>query len=261
MTHPLLPRRSPAVPSSWRRRAPQVCLSVALAATLAVFQPPARAADAVSEVRPVGTFRSVRLVGSADLLLRQSDRTTLTVEGDREMIGALRSEIRGDELLLSYEPKASSTWWNSDHKGARFVLGTKTLDRISTAGSGDVSADAFTVQGDFEISVAGSSDIRFGTLAARKLLVRISGAGDVTLAGGVLEQNVRIAGSGDYHGAGLQSATATVSIGGSGDATVQARDALSVKIAGREDVTYYGRPAVSKPIAGSGSVTGLGDKP
>ena len=91
--------------------------------------------------------------------------------------------------------------------------------------------------------------------------MRISGAGDVTLVGGVLEQNVRIAGSGDYHGAALQSATATISIGGSGDATVWARDSLSVKIAGSGDVKYYGRPTISRSIAGSGSITGLGDKP
>ena len=38
---------------------------------------------------------------------------------------------------------------------------------------------------------------------------------------------------------------------GSGDATVWARDNLSVKIAGSGDVKYYGRPAISRSIAGS----------
>jgi len=237
-------------------------LFLLLAAAVGLVGPVAAAADTVSETRPIGdNVRTVRLIGSADLVLTQSDTPSLKAEGDRDAVKYLKAEMRGDELLLSYEPKGSGGWWSSDKKGPRFVLAAKTLDRISTAGNGDVRADSFTVPGDFEIAIAGSSDIKFGALAARKLLVRISGAGDVTLVGGVLEQNVRIAGSGDYHGAALQSASATISIGGSGDATVWARDSLSVKIAGSGDVKYYGRPTISRSIAGSGSITGLGDKP
>lgn len=221
----------------------------------------ASAADVASQSRPIGAFRTVRLIGSADLVLTQAETPSLTVEGDKDALPFLKAEVRGDELTLSYEPRDRHSWWNNDRKGPRFLLRAKSLERITTAGNGDVQADSFTVPGDFEIAIAGSSDVRFGAFAARKLLVRISGAGDVTIVGGVLEQNVNIAGSGDYHGDSLQTATTTISIGGSGDATVWARDALAVKIAGSGDVKYYGRPSLSKSIAGSGSVTGLGDKP
>ena len=232
-----------------------LALGTGLAAT------PAHAADKVTESRSIGNVRTVKLIGSADLVVTQAETPSLTVEGDKDAVKYLKAEMRGDELLLTYEPRGMGGWWSSDKKGPRFLLKVKSLDRIATAGNGDVSAESFTVSGDFEISIAGSSDIKIGSLAARKLLVRISGAGDVTLTGGVLEQNVRIAGSGDYHGAALQSATATISIGGSGDATVWARDNLSVKIAGSGDVKYYGRPTISRSVAGSGSITGLGDKP
>ena len=249
-------RAPAAIPAGLRRAAYSLLLAcTALVGTQAF-------ADVVSEQRPVGTFKTVRLVGSADLVLTQSDTPSLTVEAEKERIGDLKVETRGDELVLRYEPSGSSGWgWNSGKKGPRFLLSAKSLERISTAGSGDIRAESWTSTGDFEIAVAGSSDVKIATLAARKLLVRISGAGDVSLGGGVLEQNVRIAGSGDYRGGTLQSASATISIGGSGDATLWARDNLAIKIAGSGDVKYYGRPAISKSIAGSGSVTGLGDKP
>lgn len=232
---------------------------VAVCAILTVGQ--ARAADAVLESRPVGAFKSVRLIGSADLVLKQGDVPALSVEGDKERLQDLKVETRGDELVLRYEPRARFVWWSSDKKGPRFLLTAKTLERISTAGSGDVRADSWTAPGDFEIAVAGSSDVNIGSLAARKLLVRITGAGDVRIAGGVLEQNIRIAGSGDYRAGALQSATTTISVAGSGDATLWARDNLSVKIAGSGDVKYYGKPSITQSIAGSGSITGLGDKP
>jgi hypothetical protein len=249
-------------PSPGRRAVARAALSFLFLAAVQVAMP-ARAADVATETRAIGPFKTVRLVGSADLVLKQSDTPSLSVEGDKDSLQYLKAENRGDELVLTYDRGSVSGggWWHSDKKGPRFVLSAKTLERISTAGNGDITSESFTVPGDLEISVSGSSDVKFGSLAARKLLVRISGSGDVTLAGGVLEQNVRIAGSGDYRSASLQSASATISIGGSGDATLWARDNLSVKIAGSGDVKYYGKPNISKSIAGSGSVTGLGDKP
>jgi Putative auto-transporter adhesin, head GIN domain len=232
------------------------------AAASALLAPPVFAADEVTESRPVGEFRSVKLLGSADLVLTQADTPSLSFVGDKDAIGSMRVETRGDELVLIYEPKGMrGGWWGSDKKGPHFVLAVKSIDRLSSSGSGDIHAASLTVPGDFEISISGSSDVKFDTLAARKLLVRITGSGDVQLSGGVLEQNVRISGSGDYRSGRLQSSVATISIGGSGDATLWARDNLAVKIAGSGDVKYYGKPAVTKSIAGSGSVAALGEKP
>ena len=232
---------------------------VALCAGLAAYT--GAIADTASESRPVGAFKSVRLIGSADLVLKQGDASLLTIEGDKGRLSDFKVETRGDELVLRYEPRAHFVWWQSDKKGPRFILTATTLERISTAGSGDVHVESWTAPSDFEIAVSGSSDVNIGSLAARKLLVRITGAGDVKIAGGVLEQNIRIAGSGDYRAGALKSAMATISVAGSGDATLWARDNLSVKIAGSGDVKYYGKPSITKSIAGSGSITGLGDKP
>ncbi len=256
------------LPPAWRllsrafepRGAKRNLVSLLFAICAGLAASAASAADAVSESRPVGSFKTVRLIGSADLVLKQGEVASLSVEADKDRLQDFKVETRGDELVLRYEPRHFS-WWSSEKKGPRFLLTAKTLERISTAGSGDIRAESWTAPGDFEIAVAGSSDVSIGSLAARKLLVRISGAGDVKIAGGVLEQNISIAGSGDYRAGALQSATATISVAGSGDATLWARDNLSVKIAGRGDVKYYGRPSITKSIAGSGSITGLGDKP
>lgn len=252
--------------SSLSERAPSRApfLAALMASVVLAGVAPTGHAETVTEARTIGAFRTVRLVGSADLVISQSDTPSLKVEADKEVTGAMTAEIRGDELVLTYDPKKSFVWWNKkdkDSRGPRFVLAAKTLERLSTSGSGDVRADAWTSAGDFEIAVSGSSDIKIGTLAARKLLVRITGNGDIALGGGVLEQNVKIAGSGDYKAGGLQSAQATLAISGSGDAVVSVRDSLTVNIAGSGDVKYYGRPAVTRSIAGSGSITGLGDRP
>ena len=59
----------------------------------------------------------------------------------------------------------------------------------------------------------------------------------------------------------VRSNSVAVTIGGSGDATVWARDALSLNVLGSGDVHYYGDPKVSTTVLGSGRTNRLGAAP
>jgi hypothetical protein len=111
------------------------------------------------------------------------------------------------------------------------------------------------------LSVAGAGDFHVPAIATPRLAVKISGSGDVSVAGRADELEVRISGSGDVKAGMLETRRAQVSIAGSGDATVWARQALKVSVAGSGDIRYYGDPSVEKSIAGSGSVRRLGAAP
>ena len=76
-----------------------------LALGASVVATPSWSADTVKESRPIGNVRTVKLIGSADLVLTQAETSSLSVEGEKDTIKYLKVEMRGDELLLSYEPK------------------------------------------------------------------------------------------------------------------------------------------------------------
>jgi hypothetical protein len=111
------------------------------------------------------------------------------------------------------------------------------------------------------IGISGSADVHAPALTTPRLGLRISGSGDMRIAGKADEVEVHISGSGDVKAAKLATERASVSISGSGEATVWAREALRVRVAGSGDVAYYGDPQVQKSVAGSGSVRRLGATP
>ena len=85
--------------------------------------------------------------------------------------------------------------------------------------------------------------------------MRITGAGDVAVAGGkVKAQQLAITGMGSYVAPKLASERAQVAIDGNGNVQLAASSALAVRIAGVGHVRYRGDPAVTRSIQGIGSI-------
>jgi len=97
-------------------------------------------------------------------------------------------------------------------------------------------------------------------LEASDLDARISGSGDIRLAGKVNCQTISISGSGNYRAGDCESQNTTVHVSGSGDATIWARGALEAHVSGSGDIGYFGSPQVNSHVSGSGSVHSLGNK-
>ena len=90
--------------------------------------------------------------------------------------------------------------------------------------------------------------------------MHLSGAGDVELAGQVVEQTIVLGGAGDYDAARLESQTVIVKAGGAGTVTVWASDTLDVQIGGPSTVAYYGDPHVTKSVSRVGHLIHLGKR-
>ncbi len=226
----------------------------------AAFLPVAQALEPQRETRNLTeSFDSVRLQGDIDVILTQSDSTSLVVEARPDLLGRIKSEVRNGELILSYSSPLEIHLGSYNHS-PRALLSMKALKRITIEGSGDVHATSWSSRDDLELSITGSGNVAISNLTARELRTRLSGSGDARLSGTVSSADIRINGSGDFEASDLRSANVAVSIAGSGDASVWAERSLSISIAGSGDVEYFGRPTVSQSIAGSGDVHARGDK-
>ena len=105
-----------------------------------------------------------------------------------------------------------------------------------------------------------AGDVQIDALTADEVTAKISGSGEIDLAGNATAQDVTISGSGKYLAGDLCSDSVKVSISGSGDATVCATESLDSSISGSGSVNYYGRPSISTSGSGSGKINNLGEK-
>ncbi len=180
-----------------------------------------------TETRTVSGFTRVELDTIGEVTLTQSDRDSLSIEADDNLLPHLTSAVSGDRLLLRSD--ASIRPRHPNH----YTITVKSLAGLDVAGLGNVTA----------------SSIR-----SPSLQVRVSGAGNVTASGQADTEEVTLAGAGDFDGSKLTSRSATVVVSGAGNAKVQPSESLDATITGAGNVEYTGNPTVKQSISGAGSV-------
>ncbi len=190
--------------------------------------------DLVTESREVSGFDRVVLSGSGEVTITQDGTESLTVETDDNVMEYLTSEVKGRTLELGFEDDVivSPTRLISD-------LHLKDLTGLEISGSASMEADS---------------------IEADRLEIKISGSGDIELAGNAGRQDITISGSGKCRLGDLKGEVVDISVSGSGNAVVWATESLDVNISGSGSVDYYGNPSTDLSTSGSGNINSRGEK-
>ena len=222
--------------------------AAASAAVLAALL--AEPAAAATESRSVTGFDEVVFAVAGEVSIEQGPHETLAVEAEPAVLRKITTEVRDRRLLIGLSPGRIET-----QQPIRMKLGVQTLRAFEsrTAGTiriGPLRSDALA------LVLAGGGSIRLDRLDnARSLDVKITGAGDVAVAGGtVTAQQLAITGMGSYTAPGLASERAEVAIDGNGEVELAASRTLAVRIGGVGHVRYHGDPAVTRSIRGIGTI-------
>jgi hypothetical protein len=190
----------------------------------------ARGSGAItSEARTLESFNAIVIEGVGDVTIVPGDRTGVVIETDANLQDAIRTDVRGDTLYLGFDRNLTTPRLSQ-------LTYTVTVNRLAA------------------ISISGAATLQATDLRGDRLVVRNDGAGAITLAGAVREQEVTLSGTGRYDAAGLRSERATITIDGLGEALVNASEQLDVTINGAGNVSYVGTPEVTRRINGLGEV-------
>ena len=196
----------------------------------------------------VAIFDEVKAAGPHQVIVTVGGNTSVTAEGDADILDALDIRVEGDSLKIGHK---EGRWNWKNRKPAVIRVTTPSLKAAALAGSGDIRVDR--VEGDrFSGSLAGSGDLDVQSLDVGEASFSIAGSGDIRAAGRAGRTAVKIAGSGDVAMEGLNATDADVSIMGSGNAHVRATRNAAVSIMGSGDVRVAGGAKCSVKSRGSG---------
>jgi len=205
----------------------------------------------VSRSYQVGAFSKLAVAGPYEVNVVSGGQGGITAKGGSSLLDETDVVIEGDTLKIQPK-KHQGIRWNWKHGKAVFNVNAAALHGASIAGSGGINVDK--VAGDFEGDVAGSGDLKVGTIEGGKIKLAIAGSGNVDAAGKADSVDLSIAGSGDIRAGGLASRTADVSIAGSGNVAANASESADVSIMGSGDVEVTGGAKCKVSKAGSGNV-------
>ncbi len=180
-----------------------------------------------TESRTIGSFTKIAVEGSTDVNWTRSDKQTLSVKTDDNLLNNLETVIKGDTLYIRFKESCTS------RVESVVTISSQSLNALSISGSGDAN-----LSGD----------------SADNLAISISGSGDVVAKGTAKSADFSISGSGDIDAFDLQLESADVSVAGSGDMNLSVKNTLDASIAGSGDISYRGNPKVQKSVMGSGDV-------
>lgn len=184
-----------------------------------------------SEVRNLPDFTSVELAGSADVNILLSDKQSVNVQADDNILPLIETKVVNGTLVVNTKPLTSITTAN----GIIVTVGIKSLQRLTLTGSGNM---------------------RVAAMSGPDLTIALPGSGDITVEGTTNHVAITLAGSGNVLCSDLKAHNADVTLLGSGTIAVFADQSLNANLAGSGTIRYGGNPPRgSKHITGSGAIT------
>jgi hypothetical protein len=246
------------------------------------------------ETRNVNTFTKISFRVPGKLYLRQGATQKVEIEGDKDVIREIETEVDGSKLIIGKEGKWFDWNWN-DNDRINVYITVKDLEAVSVAGSGDLIGETKIVSSNLDLNVSGSGSLKLDVDVSGDLEADVSGSGDIDVKGkcrdfnssvsgsGKVQMNVAIndladfgvsgsgkiyasgsasrvktsiSGSGKVLAADLQANSCEVRISGSGDVEINVKDQLDANISGSGSVSYRGNPGkVNSHASGSGRIS------
>jgi hypothetical protein len=209
-----------------------LALCLALTAVAAIFL--SGPASAESETRTTGPFHAVNFSGSWNVDVRVGKENSVVIEGKKDIISKVKTEVVDGELRVGLESGIFSLFGHNDLGNLTAHITSPDLTAFVLNGSGKGDIDGLTT-GMTRITLDGSGDIKAkGKLDSLALVVNGSGTADLSA---------------------LEAAKASATINGSGGATIDPRETLSAMINGSGQVNYLREGVkVTSVIHGSGMV-------
>lgn len=248
------------------------------------------------ETRKVENFTKISFRFPGKLYLRQGSPQKVELEGNKDILKEVETEVDGSRLVIGKEGKWLDWKWDDDDKINVYIT-VPNIEALSVSGSGDLIAETKITTGDLDLNVSGSGSLQADINASGNVEADVSGSGDIDLKGKCKDfdsdvsgsgdvvlaltvdgeatfgvsgsgkisasgsaQNVKttISGSGKVLAADLETNRCEVRISGSGDVEINVKNELDAVISGSGSVSYRGNPnKVNSHASGSGKVRKL----
>ncbi|NMC36812.1 MAG: DUF2807 domain-containing protein [Bacteroidales bacterium] len=204
------------------------------------------------ENRDVSGFTHVSFGISGNLFIKTGPQFSLVLEGDKNILDDIETEVSGNKLVIRKEN------WRSSLRDEKVTvnLTMPQIEGLSVSGSGKLEISNPVVSDNLSLAVSGSGKILTTDLDADDLNCAISGSGDIILGGkgSVDDGEISISGSGSFSGEAVEIDHLEIGVSGSGNCVCNVKGTLDASVSGSGDILYSGNPKIDARVSGSGRV-------
>jgi len=183
----------------------------------------------------VSDFDKIDAQGIGSVFVEIGDEEAVRIEAEDNLMEYIEVEVRGDTLEIRQRPGVGLR----PTRSLNFYVTAKDLDGLTLSGTGDVEVkDNLESKKDFTLRLSGAGDITLADLEAESITLKLSGTGDLTAKK-------------------WDAPSAEIVVGGAGSARIEEikSDTLTTKISGTGSVTVDGGEVENQTV----DISGAGD--
>jgi hypothetical protein len=148
----------------------------------------------IKENRKVDTFSKLAFRVPGKLYLRQGNQQKVEIEGDKDLLKKIQTNVEGSKLVIEHED--DRFWkWGKDEEVIVYVT-MKDIEALSVGGSGDLIGETRLVADDIDLNVSGSGNMKVKVDASGDMESDVSGSGNIELEGKCESFSSDVSGSG-----------------------------------------------------------------
>ena len=205
----------------------------------------------VKESRDAKDFTGFISSISADIYIKQAASFKVTVEGQKNILDLLKTDVKNGSLKIAFEKGYSMRY----REPLKIYVEAPNFASLGMSGSGNVVSEN-TLSGEkLDIDISGSGDFDLSDIQFKSVDFGVSGSGDVKIGGSAESINLEISGSGNIKANNLKTQKALCRVSGSGDISCNVKQSLEAYVSGSGDIKYSGSPSsVKTRVTGSGDI-------
>jgi len=196
--------------------------------------------------KTVEGFNAIEMDQSCKMLVSQGDNNSVTVEGPKEVVEAMKVVVKDGVLSIDNAGKSL--------EGVVINVVAKNLTEIEV-GSAAIMESASELKFDnLEIEAEGAADVNL-QLNVNVLESDASGAASLKLRGMAQQHNAEVSGAATLNAVDLQTKKTTIDVSGAGNAKVDATEELKGEVSGAGSLYNKSQPqTMNIEESGAGSV-------
>lgn len=190
----------------------------------------------VTEERKAGNFTGIKVSSGIDVILKQGNNESISVETDENLQEYIITEVKGGVLNV-YVDNVNIR----DAERMKAYVTMKEINSVRTNSAGDVVGETPIKTEKLELSATSAGNIRL-EVTAKEINLDISSSGDITVSGKTDFLKSNLSSAGDLNAFDLEAREADISVSSAGDADVTVTEKITARASSAGAINYKGNP-------------------
>lgn len=191
--------------------------------------------NVITKERKAEDFTGVKVSSGIDVILKQGDKISISVEADANLHDVIITEVKGGILNVYTDANIREA------ERKRVYVTMKEINSVRTTSAGDVVGETPVKSDKLELSASSAGDIKL-EVYAKYINLDISSSGDISLTGEADMLDADLSSAGDLNAFDLKVREADISASSAGDADINVTEKLTARASSAGDINYMGSP-------------------